>query len=931
MAEFKPDGFMGEEVTRTRLVRLTKPQLVQLVDFMEFQRDEDTTKAKLIDCLALQLGLADDQTKALREEQKAARERELEEQRARQKEKEKELELQIVTAEDKKKDERPPSDHTASEPQSPVEKTPSPVSEKPVLQETWVPLENFTQCFQTLLVFHKPSAYTHHSQKSQYKSSIFPRLSATDLTSPNSQSPEEKGSYFMVVDSLQPSEVLISFSALLHWGESLEEKKELALRSGVLTVEPVSWRSLQCQMPIFCSHTSACKASLLKLQPGQTPFVFGDEESVMPVLTKESVCFEQQAVCVARALGELVSCFSSEADRQAATRALTHTHFPPSAPRNAAGQHMKVFSEAVHRMFSGALGRELSSQELLAVQALTLQPSSGAGAHTSSHSPSDAPSPEQAEVPGVWAGRGPPTEAENRAATTLQAGLRGYTARRVIKAARPGTKENMSAAKTLKGMWASVEADLKKHAIALLGYMFSENPQCVDLYSCKQDEESRISLSEHSVALPDTPNTWALIYREVFVVPKDTLLLAKVYSPVPSVLHVIDNDTGEEVPRVFRRVQPHIYRKNQHGYTFVAETHTGDAPSGRWRMCLIGCRQPLPVPVRDTPLNSFCVKEFKDYYIPNDKHIICRFSVSVSVEVLGTVQFQVSVPQVLLRLTVLDHHTPLASATGRGQVLIPVFTFRADTGTHLHTSSAGLPAGSGERPGREEAVEEEEQEPMDTLPDAPPAPTHTHTHTHTHKYMVQAEVLHRSWPISEPEAAFIHSLRLAERNEIRVGGDKPDDISVDQSPSSDGQKSSTPKTNRKAKEKEKEKDKPVPKPASRLEQDESIAERQRVARWERIQEFRLQRDMVLQRRQQEAALRRALKRRQLEQYDAIQVSVCEWRRPVLEAREAVRGRQQAQQRLEEEAACEAAQRQAQAQEQDRSQAQPNRKSAGKKK
>ncbi|KAL2102623.1 hypothetical protein ACEWY4_001791 [Coilia grayii] len=98
MAEFKPDVFMGEEVTRTRLVRLTKPQLVQLVDFMEFQRDEDTTKAKLIDCLALQLGLADDQTKALREEQKAARERELEEQRARQKEKEKELELQIVSA-----------------------------------------------------------------------------------------------------------------------------------------------------------------------------------------------------------------------------------------------------------------------------------------------------------------------------------------------------------------------------------------------------------------------------------------------------------------------------------------------------------------------------------------------------------------------------------------------------------------------------------------------------------------------------------------------------------------------------------------------------------------------------------------------------------------------------------------------------------------
>ena len=44
------------------------------------------------------MGLTDDHTKALREEQKAVREREFEEQRARQKEKEKALELQIVNA-----------------------------------------------------------------------------------------------------------------------------------------------------------------------------------------------------------------------------------------------------------------------------------------------------------------------------------------------------------------------------------------------------------------------------------------------------------------------------------------------------------------------------------------------------------------------------------------------------------------------------------------------------------------------------------------------------------------------------------------------------------------------------------------------------------------------------------------------------------------
>ena len=51
--------------------------------------------------------------------------------------------------------------------------------------------------------------------------------------------------------------------------------------------------------------------------------------------------------------------------------------------------------------------------------------------------------------------------------------------------------------------------------------------------------------------------------REVFFIPKDTLLVAKVYSPVVSALHVINNDTGEEVPKVFRRVEPHVYKNNQ--------------------------------------------------------------------------------------------------------------------------------------------------------------------------------------------------------------------------------------------------------------------------------------------------------------------------------------------------------------------------------
>lgn len=69
-----------------------------------------------------------------------------------------------------------------------------------------------------------------------------------------------------------------------------------------------------------------------------------------------------------------------------------------------------------------------------------------------------------------------------------------------------------------------------------------------------------------------------------------------------------------------------LFHTPQDGYTFVAEVQIGDTPviGGKWRMRLIGCREPLPQLARETPSNNFSVKELKGYYIPNQKDIICR-------------------------------------------------------------------------------------------------------------------------------------------------------------------------------------------------------------------------------------------------------------------------------------------------------------------
>lgn len=58
----------------------------------------------------------------------------------------------------------------------------------------------------------------------------------------------------------------------------------------------------------------------------------------------------------------------------------------------------------------------------------------------------------------------------------------------------------------------------------------------------------------------------------------------------------------------------------------MAEIQTGESPvmAGKWRLRLIGSYNPLPVLAREAVNNSFSTKEVKDYYVPNDKHIIFR-------------------------------------------------------------------------------------------------------------------------------------------------------------------------------------------------------------------------------------------------------------------------------------------------------------------
>lgn len=331
-------------------------------------------------------------------------------------------------------------------------------------------------------------------------------------------------------------------------------------------------------------------------------------------------------------------------------------------------------------------------------------------------------------------------------------------------------------------MWPKVESDAEKHAACLLSFIIENSEKSAQLYPGLQDEWTNIAFADYFSQIQDIGSSWVFIYREVFFVSREILLVPKVYSSIPGcVLHVVNNDTGEELSTVFNKVVPHVYQPNQLGYTFVAEavapesTLTGTS----WKMRLMGSNESLPKPANETSLNKCSQMKFKDYYIPNSKNIICRYSVQVTADVLSTIQFETSKSHVQIRLSILDHEKEVANTTGKGFIVIPVFFFLANIDEKKQTQD--------KQHGFQQR-HKDNNEKSDSSCDQSQPPTETMGH----KYVVQAEVLYKSWDFDESQLAFAHTLQEMEKNELRVNPSS-------EQPSNKQPKTETPKPKEKGK------------------------------------------------------------------------------------------------------------------------------------
>ncbi|KAM8964338.1 androglobin [Lycaon pictus] len=705
-----------------------------------------------------------------------------------------------------------------------------------VSKEIWLDFEDFCVCFQNIYIFHKPSSYCFNFQKTEFKFS------------------DERVSYYLFVDSLKPIELLVSFSALVRWGESGALTKDSPhIEPGLLTAESVSWKSLKPRELVRKIHTYATKATVVRLPVGRhmllftayspighsihlcsmVTFVIGDEDVVLPNFEPESYRFTEQSLTILKAVGNAIVNFRDKGKLSVALKDLQTAHYPiPLQNKELTAQHFRVFHISLWRLLKKVQITKPPPNFKFAFRALVLD------LELLDSSLEEASLAEWVDVKYCL----PVSDKEYfpeevAAAIKIQAMWRGTYVRLLMRARIPDTKENSSVADTLQKVWAILELNIEQYAISLLRLMFKSKCKSIEYYPCYQDEETKIVFADYTVTYADQlPNTWFIVFRETFLVPQDMILVPKVYTTLPvCMLHIVNNDTMEQVPKVFQKVVPYHYTKNKKGYTFVAEAFTGDTyvPSSRWKLRLIGSYNPLPCLSRESPSNTFTIKEIRDYYIPNDKNILFRYSIKVALPHPVTVQVRTSKPDAFIKLQILENEETIVSSIGKGQAIIPAINFLGSEKVvssqsskqillmhaaskkeqELYIKKKSTQGSQKSYKGRPASIVVDTGQPLldEEIINVPITEETVSTPQQVNKYIIQCLVLYNSWPLTESQLTFVQALKELEKSDSKAHGEKHEELvtlgSPDSHTISEGQKSSGTSKTRKGKDKSSEKDK----------------------------------------------------------------------------------------------------------------------------
>jgi len=709
------------------------------------------------------------------------------------------------------------------------------------IKSTWIDFENFCKSFKNIMIFHKPSTYRYIATTNEYKPSVLSGLVSTMSPSLVPSTPatgsgkkfsiplnsntnlntkhgniitlqesniEQNISSFLVVDSVKPSEIIISFSSLINWPgndvkQPLTTKESVGLSSSVdvtsnktqpgsftLVVEPYSWMDIKTFPPLMSISSNGVYGSCLLLPPGRnilrinvpwslgfsltllstTPFIFGDEDVVLAPLKEESERFKAVANDISSNLDLLIGSIGDTTKWKEAYFSLTNSYNQNIEDSETYDIHKSVFYSSLFSLMSNLLIDQTPANIRYAFILLTLDfhfLRSQDSKKEDEKVVSDPSNVDQDQISPVSSYE----VIHDRAALKLQKNFRGSLIRKVID---ERDKVSLKEDQVLHLFQTALRANPLQHGTYLLRKIIENNPMLLKKYDFCEDITKKLFFNEYSDSVSEiAPHQWTVLFRGIFYTEEDRVCIPKLYGNTNKYnLHVVDNDTGEEVRRVFYKPVSHKYTKNQKGYTFVAEIKNSESPipSGKWTMRLIGYNSPLPSPINNIMTSNFQIKEFRDYYSPNIKNIICRYIVQCKVSQVTSIQVETSHKDVIIQIEIINQNEVVAKKQEKGHLFLPYCYFVGKTTPKLETDVSTPTSVAGKTKSGKAKQSLRVSSPKDDFFKKKDKKIFLEEDEDLEKrlYYIEVKVIGNSWPLNEVQQQFVAKLKEAEKEEFKL-------------------------------------------------------------------------------------------------------------------------------------------------------------------
>ncbi|KAL5034688.1 hypothetical protein BDV3_004205 [Batrachochytrium dendrobatidis] len=191
-------------------------------------------------------------------------------------------------------------------------------------------------------------------------------------------------------------------------------------------------------------------------------------------------------------------------------------------------------------------------------------------------------------------------------------------------------------------------------------------------------EKQGLKIREVEDTLPaQQPASWSILFKLVVMVNEPTLMGMHLYVPefmqAATCVHVVNNDTGKEVPQLLYTDFPQVYQPTKNGYTIVADTRTSTTPRPptKWKARLISDSIPQTLSEKELIFTKPLVQDIEESYSHNKRYTLFRYVLKVKDAQINNAAFQVtfSLSGIWIKLQLFDNDVEIFSTKGKGSAI----------------------------------------------------------------------------------------------------------------------------------------------------------------------------------------------------------------------------------------------------------------------